>query len=246
MKGKDYKFQAPKNMYPPAVKYAECFYWQQGICKFPADECMYAHYPIRNSDRPETPPDRRTKFASPEDRKDDPPASKQFECYFWRRDGYCKFTEDDCLYAHHPTGKVKEGPGAYRALGSVKAIETPEKPSEPKQVPLSPKRKLTQNNQDAKATGIKYTMPKPNSLKLSELTLSAFFDHFCYFNSTARQDEPWETVLAFYKQFVIENFGKDNIKHIISAVARVCFLHICSFRGICSHAHRQNFQSLMR
>ena len=37
------------------------------------------------------------------------PSVKHLECYFWRR-GSCKFTEDTCLYAHHETGQVAEGP----------------------------------------------------------------------------------------------------------------------------------------
>ena len=222
LKLKDYKYQASKNHAPP-VKYAECFYWQQGICKFTADECTFAHYPIP-SDRRDTTPERRTKYISPDIIKEEAPSSKQIECYFWRRDGYCRFSEEDCLYAHHTTGKVKEGPGAYRALGPTRAIEGPDKISEVNRAPLpqSPKRKVSQMSHDADVGPKQYKMPKPAPQKLSELTLSAFFDLFCYANPKARQEGPWDTVIPFYKKFIIENFGKDNIKHIITALSRVC------------------------
>ena len=44
------------------------------------------------------------------------PSVKHLECFFWRR-GSCKFTAQECLYAHEPTGQMAEGPRAVE-LGS--------------------------------------------------------------------------------------------------------------------------------
>lgn len=39
-----------------------------------------------------------------------PASVKHLTCYFWAKNGTCKFSEEDCLYAHHNTGKVAQGP----------------------------------------------------------------------------------------------------------------------------------------
>lgn len=39
-----------------------------------------------------------------------PASVKHLTCYFWAKNGVCKFSEEDCLYAHHDTGKVAQGP----------------------------------------------------------------------------------------------------------------------------------------
>lgn len=39
-----------------------------------------------------------------------PASVKHLTCYFWAKNGVCKFSEEDCLYAHHNTGKVAQGP----------------------------------------------------------------------------------------------------------------------------------------
>lgn len=39
-----------------------------------------------------------------------PASVKHLTCYFWAKNGACKFSEEDCLYAHHDTGKVAQGP----------------------------------------------------------------------------------------------------------------------------------------
>ena len=39
-----------------------------------------------------------------------PASVKHLTCYFWAKHGTCKFTEEDCLYAHRDTGKVAQGP----------------------------------------------------------------------------------------------------------------------------------------
>lgn len=70
-------------------------------------------------------------------------------------------------------------------------------------------------------TPTEYAMPQPPSMQLSELTLSAFFDLFCYTNPSARRDRPWEAVLKMYKTYVLRNFGKDASKHVLAAYARV-------------------------
>lgn len=39
-----------------------------------------------------------------------PPSVKHLTCYFWAKNGTCKWNDDECLYAHHDTGKVANGP----------------------------------------------------------------------------------------------------------------------------------------
>ncbi|KAI4122929.1 MAG: hypothetical protein LQ347_006331, partial [Umbilicaria vellea] len=39
-----------------------------------------------------------------------PPSVKHLTCYFWDRYGKCKWTDEECLYAHVETGKVAGGP----------------------------------------------------------------------------------------------------------------------------------------
>lgn len=35
---------------------------------------------------------------------------KHLTCYFWAKNGVCKWSDDDCLYAHYNTGKTASGP----------------------------------------------------------------------------------------------------------------------------------------
>lgn len=39
-----------------------------------------------------------------------PASVKHLTCYFWAKNGSCKFSDEDCLYAHRDTGKVAQGP----------------------------------------------------------------------------------------------------------------------------------------
>lgn len=39
-----------------------------------------------------------------------PASVKHLTCYFWAKNGFCKFDEAKCLYAHHNTGKIANGP----------------------------------------------------------------------------------------------------------------------------------------
>lgn len=39
-----------------------------------------------------------------------PPSVKHLTCYFWAKNGTCKWNDEECLYAHHDTGKVANGP----------------------------------------------------------------------------------------------------------------------------------------
>lgn len=39
-----------------------------------------------------------------------PQSVKHLTCYFWAKNGNCKWSDDDCLYAHHDTGKIANGP----------------------------------------------------------------------------------------------------------------------------------------
>jgi hypothetical protein len=39
-----------------------------------------------------------------------PASVKHLTCYFWAKNGTCKFSEENCLYAHRDTGKVAQGP----------------------------------------------------------------------------------------------------------------------------------------
>lgn len=38
------------------------------------------------------------------------PSVKHLTCYFWAKNGNCKWSDEECLYAHHDTGKVANGP----------------------------------------------------------------------------------------------------------------------------------------
>lgn len=38
------------------------------------------------------------------------PSVKHLTCYFWAKNGVCKWSDDDCLYAHYNTGKTANGP----------------------------------------------------------------------------------------------------------------------------------------
>lgn len=197
-------FRPHKSTPAPPVKKTECFFWAQNKCKFSAKDCMFAHYRVDERGSPEG-RRRERRYDSPErfnhyDNTNDLP-SKQLECYFWRRDGECKFTEEQCLYAHHTTGKVKEIPGQAKIMDREPdsrrfSLHTDKTPTE-------------------------YAMPQPPSIQLSDLTLSAFFDLFCYTNPSARRDSPWETVLKMYQTYVLRNFGKDTGKHVLAAYARV-------------------------
>lgn len=203
-KDKGGSFRPHKPTPAPQVKKTECFFWGQGICKFTAENCMYAHYRMSRSDSPE-PRRHERRYDTPEtfNYYDDTNAlsSKQLECYFWRQNGACKFSEEECLYAHHRTGKVKEIPGQAKIMDREKdSLRTA---------------------QHMDKTPTEYAMPQPPSMQLSELTLSAFFDLFCYTNPSARRDRPWEAVLKMYKTYVLRNFGKDASKHVLAAYARV-------------------------
>lgn len=197
-------------------KKTECFFWGQGSCKFSDEECKFAHYPIY--DDYDDPRDPGNNYHS-QDRDTEITSSKQLECYFWRRDGFCKKSEDECLYAHHPTGKVKEGPGALRSLAPIKPADNPNKI--PVSKPSTDSASRTESRQNSDRTTKSYVMPGLASNSLSELTLSAFFDTFCYANPTARKEPPWDTVLSFYRTYVKEHFGNDTNKHIIAAYKRV-------------------------
>ena len=35
---------------------------------------------------------------------------KHMTCFFWARNGTCKWSDEDCLYAHYHTGYVANGP----------------------------------------------------------------------------------------------------------------------------------------
>ena len=39
-----------------------------------------------------------------------PPSVKHLTCYFWDKYGRCKWSDEECLYAHFQTGKVAGGP----------------------------------------------------------------------------------------------------------------------------------------
>ena len=212
--------KAYKNANNSAPK-QECFYWTQGTCRFSDDKCLFAHYHVnRISDYPEgrergrdhEPPD---SFYPDKAMVTYPAkiADKQLECYYWRHTSFCKYTEDECLYAHHPTGRVKELPGMPKSMEPYRdqpesrytqEIKKPEKTS-----PTAIKGLTT------------YVMPEKSEKKLSELTLSAFHDLFCYTNPTARKDRPWEALLISYKDYITKHFGKDTLKHIIAAYTRV-------------------------
>ncbi|MCJ1287050.1 hypothetical protein MMC26_006397 [Xylographa opegraphella] len=198
----------------------ECFYWTQGTCRFSDDKCLFAHYHVnrisdysesRERARDQNPPDSfyfdKAMITYPTKLAD-----KELECYYWRNTSFCKYTEGDCLYAHYPTGRVKEIPGMPKSMEihkdskDTKYIQELKKPEE--------------NSPKAIKDLTSYTMPEKSTMKLSELTLSAFYDLFCYANPTARKDRPWEALLITYKDYIIKHYGKDTLKHVIAAYTR--------------------------
>ena len=202
----------------------ECFFWTQGTCKFSDEECLYAHYPIKRvSDRPEWRDRGRDQNPSDSFHPDNTGlthhtklADKQLECYYWRHTSFCKYTEDECLYAHHPTGRVKEIPGMPKSTDIYR--DTPQTKYAPEV------QRPGRNSPKAIKRITSYVMPEKSPMKLSELTLSAFHDLFCYTNPTARKDRPWEALITFYKDYITRNFGNDTLKHIIAAYSRVHLL----------------------
>ena len=211
---KDNNFKHYRHTSNPMPKKTECFFWGQGICKFSDEDCMYAHYRIQDGhDRDWG--RREWRYESPEQvHHNDHNAlpTKQLECFFWRRDGYCKFSEEECLYAHHPTGKVKEIPGHPKIGDRDPLLAERIQPADSI---------LVSNSSHSENAPQEYAMPKSPSMQLSELTLSAFFDLFCYTNPAARKERPWEIVLTMYKTYILRYFGKDSAKHVLAAYARV-------------------------
>ena len=215
--------KAYKNANSSAPK-QECFYWTQGTCRFSDDKCLFAHYHVNlSSDQPEWRERGRDQYPPdsfyPEKAMITYPAKladKQLECYYWRHTSFCKYTEDECLYAHHPTGRVKEIPGMPKSMEIYR--DSPE-------TRYAPEIKRPEKNSPKAIKGFtSYAMPEKSAMKLSELTLSAFHDLFCYTNPTARKDRPWEALLISYKDYITKHFGKETLKHIIAAYTRVLSL----------------------
>lgn len=53
--------------------------------------------------------------SSPKSRRSTPhphgkPSVKHLTCFWWKVKGDCRFTEEDCLYAHHDTGLLADAP----------------------------------------------------------------------------------------------------------------------------------------
>ncbi|MCJ1399058.1 hypothetical protein MMC11_002260 [Xylographa trunciseda] len=198
----------------------ECFYWTQGTCRFSDEKCLFAHYPVnRISDHPEWRERGRDQEPPDSFRSDNAmityPAKlvdKQLECYYWRNTSFCKYTEDECMYAHHPTGRVKELPGMPKSMEIYRGSS---------ETRYAPEVKRPEKDSPKAVNGVtSYAMPEKSTMKLSELTLSAFHDLFCYTNPTARKDRPWEALLTSYKDYVTRHFGKDTLKHVIAAYSR--------------------------
>lgn len=64
-----------------------------------------------------------------------------------------------------------------------------------------------------------YVMPPRSSLSREDFSLKSFYDRFCYANPEARRREPWDIILAAYKRYVFEHYGKDL--HRVRAAYRV-------------------------
>jgi hypothetical protein len=209
-------------------KSMECYYWSQGICKHSAKDCKYAHHQIEGGSNRPGPFVKREKVhetdkVDPADSGNDS-SSKLLECYYWRKNGVCKLSDKDCLYAHHPTGKVKVVHGLPK-IGDLDSY-----PLEAR-ITVDPSR--PQGDQHLETSFRDYALPQPPSTSLTKLTLAAFYDRFCYTNPTARKDPPWETVLSMFKAYVVRHFGKDSLEHVLAAYTRVCILDLLFFRDIC-------------
>ncbi|KAL2389209.1 hypothetical protein RJ035_002499 [Blastomyces gilchristii] len=47
----------------------------------------------------------------------DRPSVKHLTCWWWNEKGQCKYSVDECLYAHHKTGKVADAPRQVKPGG---------------------------------------------------------------------------------------------------------------------------------
>ena len=65
------------------------------------------------------------------------------------------------------------------------------------------------------------TIPGPTDTPLSELTLSHFYEHLCYFNPEMQRKPNFDAILSAYKAYVFKYYGRDTAKHIITAFSRV-------------------------
>ena len=213
-----------------AQRQTECHFWRTGSCKFSAEDCMYAHYPI--NDVPERPQgtDLRENIEQPTPKHTDSDlnqffskyAEKGLECFYWRHTGYCKYSEEKCLYAHHPTGKVKDVPGLSRRGDRYEGRSDPKRP-------LGSSTLDPDKSTASRVQSDGYAMPDPPSQKLADMTLSAFFDLFCYANPAARKEQPWDTVLSSYRTYIHSNFGPDTSRHIAAALTRVSYIGLYRF-----------------
>lgn len=52
------------------------------------------------------------------------PSVKHLTCYFWSEFGHCQWSEEDCLYAHKPTGKIASAPVQVE-VGSTSSFPHP-------------------------------------------------------------------------------------------------------------------------
>lgn len=55
--------------------------------------------------------------ASTSESRKERPSVKHLTCWWWNEKGKCKYTVDECLYAHHKTGRVADAPRQVKAGG---------------------------------------------------------------------------------------------------------------------------------
>ncbi|KAI7473946.1 hypothetical protein KC351_g10819 [Hortaea werneckii] len=86
-----------------------CEYWRQGTCIYRPENCKFAHWEIeRGSLRriPEkslaAPPQVAASASSAQDNQ-----KARTTCYWWQK-GHCKFSTEDCEFAHEDTGVYSE------------------------------------------------------------------------------------------------------------------------------------------
>jgi hypothetical protein len=59
--------------------------------------------------------------SSPESKSSDSstkPSVKHLSCWWWHEKGQCRYTESECLYAHHDTGMVADAPRQIKPGGT--------------------------------------------------------------------------------------------------------------------------------
>lgn len=109
------------NALPPKDQ-VTCFYWRRpGGCKLPDHICEFAHhetgniaprppgFEVVNAPQPKKQPSLARLSAAA--------SKKRTTCFYWKRPEGCKWSDDECEFAHYETGINAGEPGSFKASG---------------------------------------------------------------------------------------------------------------------------------